>query len=107
MLHPDNPVIVCAQLCSRELASPYGCDRPQASHFRLWQPEHEYYLNSVVTNSIDDILKGFKGHGMANQLIDLIPGDSWNTKNNEITRQWEDRELIYNPKYKYSLSYNM
>tara|TARA_B110001454_G_scaffold64773_1_gene62913 strand:+ start:260 stop:2041 length:1782 start_codon:yes stop_codon:yes gene_type:complete len=72
---------------------------PFASHFRLWQPEHEYYLNSVVTNSIDDILKGFKGHGMANQLIDLIPGDSWNTKNNEITRQWEDRELIYNPKY--------
>jgi len=72
---------------------------PFASHFRLWQPEHEYYFKSVVTNNIDDILKGFKNNGMEKQLIDLIPGDSWDTKNNEISRQWENRELVYDPKY--------
>lgn len=72
---------------------------PFASHFRLWQPEHEYYLNSVVTNNIDDILKGFKNNGMEKQLIDLIPGDSWDTKNNEISRKWENRKLVYDQKY--------
>ena len=35
---------------------------------------------------------------MQNQLIDMIPGDSWNTENNEITRIWEDRKLLYDNK---------
>ena len=72
---------------------------PFASHFRLWQPEHEHYLKSIITNSIDDILIGFKNNGVENKLIDLIPGDSWNTENNEINRYWEDRKLIYNQKH--------
>jgi len=72
---------------------------PFASHFRLWQPEHEHYLKSIITNSIDDILIGFKNNGLENKLIDLIPGDSWNTENNEINRYWEDRKLIYNQKH--------
>ena len=33
---------------------------PFASHFRLWQPEHDYYLKSLVVNNIDDILSAFK-----------------------------------------------
>ena len=72
---------------------------PFASHFRLWQPEHEHYLKSIITNSIDDILIGFKNNGVENKLIDLIPGDSWNTENNEINRYWEERKLIYNQKH--------
>ena len=72
---------------------------PFASHFRLWQPQHEYYLKSVITNSIDDILKGFKEQGVENKLIDLIPGDSWDTENDEINRQWKNRKLIYNQKH--------
>ena len=71
---------------------------PFASHFRLWQPEHEHYLKSVITNSIDDILKGFKKNNMEDKLIDLIPGDTWNVENNEIIRQWDNRDLIYNQK---------
>ena len=71
---------------------------PFASHFRLWQPEHRYYLESIITNSIDDILNGFINNNMQNQLIDMIPGDSWNTENNEITRMWEDRKLLYDNK---------
>jgi len=71
---------------------------PFASHFRLWQPEHRHYLKAVITNTIDDILEGFKKNKLENRLIDLIPGDSWNTENNKIDRKWKDRKSIYNTK---------
>ena len=71
---------------------------PFASHFKLWQPEHEDYLRSITTNSIDDILNEFKEHKMEHKLIDMIPGDTWDTESNHITRQFDDRYKIYDPK---------
>ena len=71
---------------------------PFASHFKLWQPEHEDYLRSITTNSIDDILNEFKKHKMEHKLIDMIPGDTWDTESNHITRQFDDRYKIYDPK---------
>ena len=68
---------------------------PFASHFRLWQPEHKHYLESVVTNTIDDIVKAFENEKMEKQLIDLIPGDTWNIKNHKIKRKWKDRKFLY------------
>lgn len=70
---------------------------PFASHFKLWQPEHEHYLKSVTTNTIDDILNGFRENKMEHRLIDMVPGDTWDTKNNHVSRQFEDRSKIYNP----------
>ena len=68
---------------------------PFASHFRLWQPEHKHYLESVVTNTIDDIVKAFEDEKMEKQLIDLIPGDTWDIKNHQIKRKWKDRKSLY------------
>lgn len=78
----------------------YQADRllPFASHVRLWQPGHREYFDELITNTIDDVVAHFRKVGLEDRLVDLIPGDAWNSKTGAYKRAVEDRGPIYDRK---------
>ncbi len=68
---------------------------PFASYFKLWLPKHREYLSQMRTNTLDEVVAHFDTKGLADRLVDLLPGESWNPKANAITRIWSDRSTLF------------
>jgi len=71
---------------------------PIASYFGLWHPSHAEYAKLARNNSPFNLLELFKDSPV--QVIDLLPGESWDVPTGEITRYWEDPEKLFTEDYK-------
>jgi CMP-N-acetylneuraminate monooxygenase len=68
---------------------------PFAGHFSLWHPTHESYVRAMHKNTVDDVTRAFAGHSA--RVVDLLPGESWNVADDQITRAWNRRDRLYEP----------
>jgi CMP-N-acetylneuraminate monooxygenase len=68
---------------------------PFAGHFSLWHPAHETYVRAMHKNTVDDVARAFAGQ--STRVVDLLPGESWNVAEDEITRAWKRRDRLYEP----------
>src|SRR5690606_37675626 len=70
----------------REAAELYGARYlvPFASHFALWHPDHRRFADRMERNSLQDVIRGMADSQI--EVIDLLPGDSWEVATGEIQR---------------------
>lgn len=68
---------------------------PFASHFALWHPTHRSYVKKLRKNTVMDVVEAFKDTAI--NVIDLLPGDYWNAKENDVVYVKRDRFQLYNP----------
>ncbi|MED2255219.1 Rieske 2Fe-2S domain-containing protein [Brevibacillus parabrevis] len=66
---------------------------PFASHFNLWHPTHRNYVKKLRKNTVMDVVEAFKDTAI--NVIDLLPGDYWNVKENNVTYAKRDRSKLY------------
>jgi len=66
---------------------------PFASHFSLWHPSHEKYIELFRKNNLSDVVSLLKNQNTG--LIDLLPGDQWTAKENKIERGPLKIEEVY------------
>jgi len=66
---------------------------PFASHFRLQHPDHEQFNLNIGKNNIMDVKTNLNEH----QVIDLLPGESWNSLTGAFFRVYNEasREKLY------------
>jgi CMP-N-acetylneuraminate monooxygenase len=91
-LSDDQKVAISAQACAgkldliREAAARYGASAvlPFASHFALWHPTHERYGRMMRRNSLDAVKQAMADANV--EVIDLLPGDTWNVGASRIDR---------------------
>jgi CMP-N-acetylneuraminate monooxygenase len=91
-LSDDQKVAISAQACAgkldliREAAAQYGASAvlPFASHFALWHPTHDWYSRMMRRNSLDDVKRAMAGTDV--EVIDLLPGDTWDVGASRIRR---------------------
>ncbi len=69
---------------------------PFANFNELYQPEHKKYVKIQPKNRLRSVLDFFKTEKV--KIIDLLPGESWNGKNNTFLRK-TDREIFYNEEF--------
>jgi CMP-N-acetylneuraminate monooxygenase len=62
---------------------------PFASHFTLWHPSHEPYRRLMKRNSLADVKAAL--HDVDVDVVDLLPGETWNVGNGLIHRL-DDRD---------------
>lgn len=76
---------------------------PFASHFRLQHPDHEQFNLNIGKNSIVDV----KNYMIDHQVIDLLPGESWNSLTGTFFRRYTEsaRKKLYQPR-KYIFNIN-
>ena len=69
---------------------------PFASHFRLQTPQHEKYDREIGKNRLDDIKEQLSDLN----VVDLMPGESWNSRSGNFHRVYtqRSRERIYRQK---------
>jgi CMP-N-acetylneuraminate monooxygenase len=67
---------------------------PFASHFTLWHPSHEAYRRLMKRNSLADVKAALDGVDV--DVIDLLPGETWNVGNGLIHRL-DDRDACVGP----------
>lgn len=72
---------------------------PFASHVRLWHPDHRQYLNILITNHIGNVVEFFTKQGGREQLVDMIPGDSFSVQDHQVEQAWENRKILYDKDY--------
>ncbi|MGO4546727.1 Rieske 2Fe-2S domain-containing protein [Paenibacillus sp. 2TAB23] len=68
---------------------------PFASHFELWNPEHEPFVHKSLKNSLDDVLKYFENKPI--RVVDLLAGEKWIPESDEIERIGYNRRELYDP----------
>ncbi len=67
---------------------------PFASHFNLWHPTHRKYVEKLRKNTVMDVVEAFKDTTV--NVVDLLPGDYWGVKKNNIVYAKRDRSKLYN-----------
>jgi CMP-N-acetylneuraminate monooxygenase len=80
----------------REAAQLYGAGSvlPFASHFSLWHPTHRHYQRLMKRNTLADVKSALAGIDV--EVIDLLPGETWNVGKGVIHRS-EDRDDWFDP----------
>lgn len=63
---------------------------PCASHFALWHPLHRAFDAALGVNSLADVRRQLKDSDSI--LLDLLPGDSWNSRGQRFTRPGTRKE---------------
>lgn len=71
---------------------------PFANFFELGNPEHLKYMNIQIKNSLKTVVKYFQIANKDITVLDLIPGESWNGKTNQIQRR-KDREKFFDKSF--------
>ena len=71
---------------------------PIASFSALWHPDHLKYEKMKKRTSLSDIVNYFKDEKI--QVLDLIPGESWDGQSGNITRR-PDREKFSDDEFRY------
>jgi CMP-N-acetylneuraminate monooxygenase len=102
-LSDGQKVDVSARACAgklqliREAVSVYGASAvvPFASHFTLWHPTHEAYAAQMKRNTLVDVKAALEDSEA--ELIDLLPGDTWNVGTDSIERAPDDRAGLFEP----------
>jgi CMP-N-acetylneuraminate monooxygenase len=71
----------------RDAANLYGASAvlPFASHFALWHPDHQKHAAMMRRNTLADVRQAMTGARA--QVIDLLPGDTWDVGRAEIRRE--------------------
>ena len=71
----------------------YGVDfvLPFASYFRLHHPDHKKYDEAVLRNTIIDVTEHLSD---SVNLIDLLPGESWDNTTGEFHRIYNAQERV-------------
>ena len=72
---------------------------PIASHLKLWLEEHSNYRKSIINNNINDVIKFFELNTKTQNLIPLIPGDSYELASNTFLNRKYEKGIIYNKEY--------
>ncbi len=67
---------------------------PFASHFSFWHPSHMHFLNIARRNTVDTISKAFEEEESF-EVIDLLPGESWNVNTEKVTYIYKYRSVFY------------
>lgn len=70
---------------------------PFASHFALWHPAHREYVRLMRRNTVDDVVRAFAESNV--QVVDLLPGETWDLSTGQIKRLWRQRERLYDREY--------
>lgn len=67
-----------------QAATMYGAKYilPFASHFTLWRPEHDKYMEQLLTNKVEDVVNYFKNKPI--EVVNILPGGEWNTQTNSV-----------------------
>jgi CMP-N-acetylneuraminate monooxygenase len=99
----DEKVAMSRRACAgkleliREAARLYGATTvvPFASHFSLWHPTHREYARLMKRNTLDDVKAALAG--MDVEVVDLLPGESWNVGDGIIRRIESDRSELFEP----------
>lgn len=70
----------------RQAAALYRAGRvvPFASHFALWHQDHLHYASMLRRNTMQDVHHAMAGSGV--DVLDLMPGDSWDAGRGAIVR---------------------
>lgn len=68
---------------------------PFASHFHLWQPSHQEYVEQLKKNTLADVVSFFDKKEIS--VIDILPGERWNVRNNTIDRSNYNQSELYDP----------
>ena len=79
-----------AQICNAKYVLPF------ANFFELGNPEHHMYMKNQLKNSLETVVRFFKNKDV--QVLDLIPGESWDGKSGEIIRRPE-REKFFDANF--------
>ncbi|KZE48551.1 hypothetical protein AV540_16635 [Brevibacillus parabrevis] len=68
---------------------------PFASHFQLWHPSHQEYFDQFKKNTLLDVVEFFDEKEIS--VIDILPGERWNVRNNTIARSNYNQSELYDP----------
>jgi len=81
----------------REATKIYGASAvlPFASHFALWHPSHLQYASLMTRNTLADVTAALADTDV--DVIDLLPGDTWDVGKGVIRRGSVDRTNLANP----------
>ena len=76
----------------REATKLYGPSSvlPFASHFSLWHPSHQHYASLMQRNTLADVTATLADTDV--DVIDLLPGDTWDVGKGVIKRTTERRD---------------
>jgi CMP-N-acetylneuraminate monooxygenase len=67
---------------------------PFASHFCFWHKSHMDFLEIAQRNSVDTIKLAFENEEKF-EVIDLLPGESWDVEQEKIYYIYKDRSVFY------------
>lgn len=70
---------------------------PFAGHFSLWHPDHQDYMKLIKKNTVKDVVNACKGLPVT--VIDILPGETWQSDTNQIERVWPNPDKLYEPNY--------
>jgi len=98
-LSDDEKVEISTRACAgklqliREATKLYGASAvlPFASHFSLWHPSHQHYASLMKRNTLDDVKATLADTEV--DVIDLLPGDTWDVGKGVIKRGSIDTRL--------------
>jgi CMP-N-acetylneuraminate monooxygenase len=102
-LADDEKVDISARACAgklqliREAASVYRASAvlPFASHFTLWHPTHRHYAELMKRNRLSDVKATLADTDV--DVIDLLPGETWDVGRGVIRRIWDDPDEPFDP----------
>jgi len=102
-LSDEEKIAISAKACAgklriiREATTLYGASTvlPFASHFTLWHPSQRAYGRQMRRNSLEDVTTVLEG--IDADVIDLLPGETWDVGKGLIRRTWDDRDTLYEP----------
>ncbi len=79
----------------KQSAEMYGADLvlPFASHFQLGYPPHLHFNYLIPKNTVADVVAAFEGSNVG--VIDLLPGDAWNSVERNFLRYPRDGATLY------------
>jgi len=101
-LSDDEKVEISRKACEgklqliREATKIYGASAvlPFASHFALWHPSHLQYASLMKRNTLADVKATLADTDV--DVIDLLPGDTWDVGKGVIRRGSADRTNLEN-----------
>ena len=70
---------------------------PFADHFSLWHPAHREYVRMFPPLTVKDVREALADTEI--EVVDLLPGESFDVVRKRSKRLWNDRERIYEPEY--------
>ncbi len=102
-LSDEQKIAISQQMCSgklnliREAATLYQAATvlPFASHFTLWHPSHRATAAMMKRNRLSDVARALTGTGA--EVVDLLPGDTWDVGKGLIRRERDDDVNLYDP----------